>query len=111
MTQELETSQDKETKENNNKLFVKGGAGGPGRPKLTEEEKLMKREVKAYIKEHLEGLAESLPEIRPTLIQQAVQGNINAIKEIHDRVLGKPVQPTVGKVEHTVTAFQKYGES
>ena len=75
---------------------------GPGRPKLTVEQKLMKKAVKDYIKEHIESLAEALPAISPVLIDQATKGNILAIKEIHDRVMGKPITPIIAQVEHSI---------
>lgn len=60
---------------------------GPGRPKKTEEQRIVEKAVKDYIKEHEQGLAEALPEIRPALISQAVKGNMQAITEVH-KVLG-----------------------
>ena len=79
---------------------------------MTEEEKLIKKEVKDYIKEHIDSLAEALPNIKPALINKATEGDIQAIKEIHDRVMGKPIQPTAikGKVELTFTQRIKQGK-
>jgi len=72
------------------KPFKKGNPGGPGAPKLTEEEKLRRRAIKemvrVYIKEYEEGLAEALPEIQPKLIELAKKGNMTAIREIHEVV-------------------------
>lgn len=73
------------------KGFVEGHPGGPGRPKLTEEQKLQRRlekeMVKQYLKEYEEDLAEALPEINPVLIAKAKEGNMQAISEIH-KVIG-----------------------
>ena len=105
-SQELEKVENGEKRDNKGR-FVKGEyEGGPGRPKLTEEQKLMKKAVKEYIKEHIENLAEALPAISPVLIDQATQGNILAIKEIHDRVMGKPITPIMAQIEHSV--YDKY---
>ena len=72
------------------KPFEVGNEGGPGRPKMTEEEKAIRRAekdaVKKYIAEYEMGLAEALPEIQPVLIQQASKGNMKAIREIHEVV-------------------------
>jgi len=78
-------------KRNPDGTFIKGEyEGGPGRPKMTEEEKAIRRAekdiVKKYIQEYELGLAEALPEIQPALIQQAAKGNIAAIREIHEVV-------------------------
>ena len=102
-----EICQEEETIENENKLFHKGGPGGPGRPKLTEEAKLIKREVKELVKEHIEGLAEALPIIKPVLISKALTGDIPAIKEIHDRTMGKAIQPIAAEVHISATQWLK----
>lgn len=66
---------------------------GPGRPTETEEEKEAKRirkEAAEKIKEeYIIRLAESLPEIDPALIAKAKSGDVQAIKEVHDRVFGR----------------------
>lgn len=63
----------------------------PGRPKDTPEQKAVKRAVKEIVIEYKEALANALPEISPVLIKKAKGGDIKAIKEINDRVLGKVV--------------------
>lgn len=68
------------------KPFKNGNPGGPGRPKDTENDIIVKKAVKEWLKDHEQGLAEALPEIRPALISKAKQGNINAIREIHEVV-------------------------
>lgn len=75
--------------------FVEGVyEGGPGRPKDTEEDKIKKKAIKEFIKEYQENLAEALPQISSVLIAEAQKGNIQAIKELNDRVMGKPPQRT-----------------
>ena len=69
------------------KPFKEGNPGGPGRPKITEEQRIVQKAVKDWLKEHEEGLAEALPEVRPMLIDMAKKGNMQAIQEIH-KVVG-----------------------
>jgi hypothetical protein len=68
------------------KPFQMGNPGGPGRPVLTLEQKLIKKAVKEHIREYEETLAEALPRISKVLIAQASRGNIKAIREIHQVV-------------------------
>ena len=63
-----------------------------GRPPETPEQKAKKKAMKEMIKEYKENLAEALENISPVLIAEAMKGNIQAIKEINDRVMGKPEQ-------------------
>lgn len=75
--------------------FIPGVSGNlNGRPPMTEEEKIVKKATKEFIKEYKEQLGESLPLISPVLIAKALEGDIPAIKEIHDRVMGKSEQKT-----------------
>lgn len=73
-------------------LFQKGTAPGPGREKETEDEIFKKRALKKIIKDYEEKLTEILPEIPGVLRTEAKKGNMIAIKEINDRVLGKSLQ-------------------
>jgi len=59
----------------------------PGRPKLTEEQRIIKKAIKKWIEDYEQALAEALPEIQPILIAEAKKGNLRAIQEIH-KVLG-----------------------
>lgn len=79
---------------NEDGTFANGTAPGPGRPEDTPEKALVKRAVKELIKEYKEDLAQFLPEIKPVLRQLAKNGDMTAIKEIHDRVMDKSKQPT-----------------
>jgi len=65
-----------------------------GRPPDTEQDKIVKKATKELIKEYKEALGESLPMIKPILIAKALEGDMQAIKEIHDRVMDKSKQPT-----------------
>jgi hypothetical protein len=73
--------------------FVEGNPGG-GRPKDTPEMKIAKKAVRELISEYKEALAEALPMIQPVLIAKAIDGDMTAIKEVHDRVMDKSKQPT-----------------
>lgn len=75
--------------------FSKGVSGNPnGRPKDTPEKKLEKRVLKELISNYQQKLAEALPKIEPVLVAKAMAGDVPAIKELHDRVMGKPQQKT-----------------
>lgn len=65
-----------------------------GRPPDTEQDKIVKKATKELIAEYKEALGESLPMIKPILIAKALEGDMQAIKEIHDRVMDKAKQPT-----------------
>lgn len=70
--------------------FIPGVSGNPdGRPPMTEEEKIVKKATKELIKEYKEALGEALPLISPVLIAKAKEGDMQAIKEVNDRVMGK----------------------
>lgn len=75
--------------------FIPGVSGNPeGRTPDTEQDKIIKKATKQLISEYKEALGESLPLIQPVLIAKALEGDISAIKEIHDRVMDKAKQPT-----------------
>ena len=63
-----------------------------GRPPETPEEKILKKATKEFIQDYKDKLAEALPKISPILIKKSIGGDIQAIKELHDRVMGKPPQ-------------------
>lgn len=69
-----------------------------GRPKETEEDKIKKQARKEALEkikeEYLAKLTEALPEIQIALINKAKEKDISAIREVNDRVLGKPTQRT-----------------
>lgn len=70
--------------------FIVGTAPGPGRTPETEEDKIRKKAMKKAIEDFAYELTLSLKKISPVLIQKALEGDINAIKEVNDRALGKP---------------------
>lgn len=75
--------------------FVEGISGNiNGRPPEKQEEKLRKKASKELIANYRERLAEVLPQLSVILINKALEGDIQAIKELHDRVMGKPHQST-----------------
>jgi hypothetical protein len=81
-------------KRNEDGTFAEGTAPGPGRPELTPEQALVKRAIKDLVNEYKEDLAQYLPQIKAKLGEKAVAGDIQFIKELHDRVMGKPEQHT-----------------
>ena len=76
--------------------WIKGVSGNPeGRPTETEEEKIKRQALKEIKENYINRLTEALPKIDPVLIQKGIDGDLIAIKEINDRVLGKS-RMTVG---------------
>lgn len=74
-------------------LFKPGVSGNPnGRPPETDEEKLKKQVLKKITEEYRNALTAALPTISPVLVGMAQKGDIAAIKEVHDRVMGKAPQ-------------------
>lgn len=57
---------------------------GPGRPKQTEEQKIVNRAVKELVSEYEENLAQVLPELTPVMRKKALEGDIQFVKELHD---------------------------
>ena len=73
--------------------WIPGVSGNPeGAKPETPEQKIIKKASKEFIAEYKEKLAEALPQISPVLVTNALTGDVPAIKEIHDRVMGKPDQ-------------------
>ena len=95
--EQVVASGNKPKRDEHGRLLPGGTANPNGRPILTLEEKLLKKSIKEFVEEHKQSLAESLPKISPALIKKAIGGDVPAIKEIHDRVMGKPTQP----IEHS----------
>ena len=59
---------------------------GPGRPKQTEEQKIVNRAVKELVSEYEENLAQVLPELSPVVKEKALAGDIQFVKELHNVV-------------------------
>lgn len=75
--------------------FVPGVSGNPnGRQPDTEADIIRKKATKQLIAEYKESLGDALPLIKPVLIAKALEGDMTAIKEIHDRVMDKAKQST-----------------
>ena len=72
--------------------IMPGSPGGPGRPPDTVEKKLEKKIIKELVEEYKETLASYLPLIAPVLGSKALEGDVPAIKEVHDRIMGKAEQ-------------------
>lgn len=64
-----------------------------GKRKRGKKTLLKEKANEEYIKDHIIRLAKSLPKISPKLIKLAKAGDMKAIKEIHDRVMGKSITP------------------
>lgn len=81
-------------KRRGNGTFGKGNTAsvGHGRPFMTPAKRVERKAIREYIDEYKQGLAEALPHIQPILKAKAVEGDVPAIKEIHDRVMGKAPQ-------------------
>lgn len=87
--------------------FKKGISGNPkGTPKLTPEQKKIRKETKLIIAEYIDNLQRELPQIKPVLLKEALKGNIIAIREIHDRAMGKPKMFVEGSAsDQTINAI------
>ena len=71
--------------------FKEGNPGG-GRPpnsSILPEQLALKKATRELITEYKEKLTEALPLISPVLIAKALEGDMPAIKELNDRVMGK----------------------
>ena len=55
-------------------------------------------ELEAAKKELIRAYIENIKPINDALIKKAVEGDLAAIKELHDRVYGKAMQPVEGKL-------------
>ena len=70
--------------------FIEGEyEGGPGRPPITEADKIKKKAIAELVKEYKESLAEALPEISPVLMKKAIEGDMANIKEINSIIVGE----------------------
>jgi hypothetical protein len=92
-------------------LFEKGDPriNRKGAPKLTPEQKIIKKATKDFKKDYIEKLTQALEHLSPVLIKEASKGNMQAIKEINDRVLGRPRESVdhkfEGEISHIVRTY------
>jgi hypothetical protein len=83
--------------------WIPGVSGNPeGTKPWPEEKKLMKRAIKEIVEEYKDNLANALPKIEPVIIEKAIKGDMVAIKEIHERVIGKSSDDKPIDVVHKV---------
>lgn len=84
--------------------FRKGNPGGPGRPALTESQKIVNKAVRDVIGEYRESLTEVLPDLSPVLKAKALEGDMQAIREIHEVIELKknPDSPLAGDIKQLV---------
>lgn len=94
MEEQVDTSENKPKRDEHGRLLPGNTANPNGRPPDTEQDKIVKKATKELIKEYKESLGEALPLIKPIIIAKALEGDMTAIKEIHDRVMDKAKQPT-----------------
>jgi hypothetical protein len=94
MDEHEETGASKPARDELGRLLPGHTANPNGRPIETEEKKLIKKAVKEIVSEYKETLANALPNIGPVLLKKAIEGDITAIKEVHDRAMGKAEQKT-----------------
>lgn len=95
MNEQVEiTSESKPLRNEMGQLLPGNTANPEGRPKDTPEQKLIRRATKELVEEYKNALAQALPMLSPILIQKASTGDVPAIKELHDRVMGKAEQKT-----------------
>lgn len=91
-----------------NGRFVKGSSGNlKGRKPDTPEQKLIKKARKDLVKKYTDELADILEEIPKVLRKLASQGDIQAIKEINNRVMGLPTATVAGDKENPVVFITK----
>lgn len=85
-------SDNKPQRDERGRLLPGNTANPNGRPIETPEDKAIKKATNKIVGEYTKKLTEALPQISPVLIRKATKGDgdIVAIKEIHDRVMGKP---------------------
>lgn len=99
----MEETKDKPNEYLDGNGYFKEGNPGGGRPKDTEEVKLLRKATKQIIAEYKEALSNALPMIEPIIIAKALEGDMIAIKEIHDRTMDKSKQPTEITGDVTIT--------
>ena len=93
-------------------LFKPGVSGNPkGLAVLTQEQKIIRKATREIVKEYQAKLAEALPSIEPVLVALALKGDVAAIKELHDRVMGKAIQFSVSDTTVRKISDEKKAEA
>lgn len=95
-----ETRENKPQRDENGRLLPGSTANPDGRPPETIEQKAVRKVLRGVLEDYKNRLAEALPELSYILIEKAKSGDLGAIKEIHDRVMGKPHQTTESETTH-----------
>ncbi len=77
--------------------FVKGQSGNPGG---RSREKPWRDAINRAVKRHAEGDLQALDRAADKLVLSAIAGDMDAMKEIGDRLDGKPAQAIIGGDEN-----------
>jgi len=96
---QVKASNNKPQRDKKGRLLPGSTANPNGRRKETPETKAIKKVQKELIADYRQKLAEALPQISPVLIAKAISGDIQAIKEVHDRIMGRPPEDISLKAE------------
>lgn len=88
---QVKTSENKPARDERGRLLPGNTANPKGLSKMTDEEKLIKKTQREFVKDYKQKLEEALPKISPVLIKLALGGDMAAIKEINDIVVGRKV--------------------
>ena len=75
----------------------------PNNPKGAKSDKLWRDAIQRAVKRRLngEGNPQALDELADKLISKGLEGDIPAIKEIGDRLDGKPAQAIIGDADES----------
>ena len=92
MEKQDKASDNKPQRNEKGQLLPGNTANPKGRLPDTEADKIKKKATKELIEDYKDKLAEALPKLTPILIDKAADGDLQAIKEVNDRVMGKPHQ-------------------
>ncbi len=84
--------------------FVRGNSGGPGNPHAAKVGKLRSALLKAVTQKRMAAVVAAL-------VREAEAGNVTAIRELLDRVLGKPVEADlIERIEQLEQRLAEVGE-
>mgnify|MGYP001565156499 CR=1 FL=1 len=98
MEEKAVKSLEKRNRDEAGKYLPNHELAGPGRPEKTEEDRLKEKALEKIVEEYREVLFNQAnvnkKGITEALITKALKGDVLAIKELNDRLLGKSVQKT-----------------